>query len=507
MSTLALQLENITKVFPNVIANEGVNFDLRKGEVHALLGENGAGKSTLMNVVYGLYKADSGTIKIDGEIVTITNPNDAIAHGIGMVHQHFMLVPRFTILENVILGTDCRKGLVVDLKNARAKVQELCDKYKLNVNIDCQVRDLSVGIQQRVEIIKMLYRGAEILILDEPTAVLTPNEVEDLMETLRLFRTMGKSIIFISHKLWEVTALSDRVTVLRAGKVVDTVDTRNVTKESLATMMVGRDIVTNYRARELNLFEEVLRLENVCVKSKQTASSLKNISLCVRGGEIVGIAGVDGNGQREIGDAIVGVSALSGGKVYFKGKDYSQIKTRKRLQAGIAHIPEDRQRDGLIADFTIAENMIIDEYDQPPFTVKGVFVPKAMKRYADELIHRFDVRPPIHEILGKDLSGGNQQKVVVARELSRSPGFILAMQPTRGLDVGASEFVYKKLLEERNAGKGVLVISADLDELLMICDRILVLFEGEIMGEFVPGIIGYGQIGLMMGGQRLEGLA
>lgn len=504
-STPALNLKKITKKFTNVVANQDVDFTLEKGEIHALLGENGAGKSTLMNVVYGLYEPDGGTVEVNGRKVKINNPSDAIAHGIGMVHQHFMLVPRLTVVENIVLGM-CKSHFKIGIKEARDQIQALCDKYKFQINLDAQVRDLSVGVQQRVEIIKMLYRGADILILDEPTAVLTPQEVEELINMCNLFKEQGKSIIFISHKLWEVMRLSDRITILRNGRVVSTVRKEDTTKEELANLMVGRDILTSFGKRERLEGKEILKLEKVCMKGSQLASDLKEIDLTVHCGEIVGIAGVDGNGQSELGQAIIGVGKIASGRLCFNGLDITRTHTRERLQSGMAHIPEDRLRDGVVLDFSIAENLILNEYDTPPFTQKGVFYPKKVLENAEKIIKTFDIRPPYAQAKIRDFSGGNQQKVVIARELSCKPEFMLAMQPTRGLDVGASEFVHMKLIEERNQGKGVLVISADLDELLMICDRIAVLYEGQIIGEFVPGEINYTQIGLMMGGQRKEAI-
>lgn len=503
MDTLALELKGITKRFPNVVANSNVDFDLRKGEIHALLGENGAGKSTLMNVVYGLYTPEEGSIAINGSPVDIRDPNDAIRYGIGMVHQHFMLAPRLSVVENVVLGMSKSK-LHIGLKQARAKVQALCDQYHFNINVDAKIRDLSVGVQQKVEIIKVLYRDAEILIFDEPTAVLTPTEVEDLIQTLLLFKESGKSVIFISHKLWEVERIADRVTVLRDGKKVSTVDAHGVTKEDLANMMVGREIIMDYGNRADQHGPCMLELRDVCSTGKTRATSLKNIHLTVHGGEVVGVAGVDGNGQGELGDIIIGIKRPDSGEIRYKDQAITEVKTNARLKMGFAHIPEDRIRNGIVPEFSIEENLILDDYDQPPFTRRGVFYPKEVHRHAEQLIAEFDIRPPLTYPLIKTFSGGNQQKVVVAREFSRNPDFILAMQPVRGLDIGATDFVHQNLLHARNQGKGVLVVSADLDELLAICDRIYVIYEGRFMGVFRPGEISYAQIGLLMGGQALE---
>ena len=502
-NTPALECIGVTKRFADVVANKDVDFDVRYGEIHALLGENGAGKSTLMNVVYGLYEPEEGIVKINGEEVNIKNPNVAIQHGIGMVHQHFMLAPRLTVLENVVLGMTKSKWKI-GLKEARAKVQALCDQYHFNIDIDSKIRDLSVGVQQKVEIIKILYRDANILIFDEPTAVLTPNEVEELIDTLLLFKKSGKSVVFISHKLWEVERIADRVSILRDGRKVSTVDAKGVTKEEMANMMVGRDVDMDY-GKQPDLKGDVLfEMKDICSTARTRATSLKDINLTVKRGEVVGIAGVDGNGQSELGDVIVGVKKPDSGAIFYCGEDITKVNTRNRLASGIGHIPEDRIKNGMVGDFTIEENLILDNYDLPPFTRKGVFFPKEVHKNAVDLIERFDIRPPLTYPLIKNFSGGNQQKVVVAREFSRNPDFILAMQPVRGLDIGATAFVHQNLLKARNEKKGVLVVSADLDELLSICDRIYVIFEGELIGEFKPGTLSFAQIGLMMGGQTLE---
>ena len=499
----ALECIGITKRFADVVANSKVDFDVRRGEIHALLGENGAGKSTLMNVVYGLYEPEEGLVKVNGEEVHIKSPNIAIRHGIGMVHQHFMLAPRLTVLENVVLGMNKSKWNI-GLKEARSKIQALCDQYHFNIDIDSKIRDLSVGVQQKVEIIKILYRDANILIFDEPTAVLTPTEVEELIETLLLFKKSGKSVIFISHKLWEVERIADRVTILRDGRKVSTVEAKGVTKEEMASMMVGRKVELDYGQQPDLNGDMLFELKDISTTSRTRATSLKHIDLMVKRGEIVGIAGVDGNGQSDLGDVIVGVKKPDSGAILYHGKDITRLNTHKRLAAGIGHIPEDRIKNGMVGDFNIEENLILDNYDQPPFTKRGVFYPKEVHRNAVDLIERFDIRPPLTYPLIKNFSGGNQQKVVVAREFSRDPDFILAMQPVRGLDIGATAFVHQNLIDARNEKKGVLVVSADLDELLSICDRVYVIFEGELIGEFKPGSITYSQIGLMMGGQALE---
>lgn len=496
---IVLAMRNIIKRFSGVVANRNVNFELYRGEVHALLGENGAGKTTLMNILYGLYTPDTGEIFVKGQKVNIRSPKDAIDLGIGMVHQHFMLVPPLTAVENVILGIK-RSPFSLDLKKARQEILELCQKYNFKLDVDSRVRDLSVGAQQRIELIKALYRGADILIMDEPTAVLTPQEVEELFQILRQFTQAGKSVIFISHKLWEVMRIADRVTVLRGGEVVNTVYTRDTSREELAAMMVGRKVLMEYSKVAGSQEKPLLSLENLRVRGEQQASELKGVSFKVHEGEIVGIAGVDGNGQKELAEAIMGLRPVEGGRIIFAGQDITTWPTKARIQAGIAHVPEDRQKEGLVLDFTVAENLVLDTYDKPPFTRGKVFYPQEVKAFGRRLVKEFDIRPPNPEALVRTLSGGNQQKVVLARQISRKPRFLLALQPTRGLDVGATEFVHQRLLEEKQKGVAVLLISADLDEILLISDRVLVIYEGRIMGEVIPGQTTYTEIGLLMGG-------
>lgn len=502
MDTLnILEMRKITKRFPNVTANKGVNFAVKPGEVHALLGENGAGKTTLMNILYGLYEQDAGEIYVKGHKVRIQSPKDAIALGIGMVHQHFMLVPPLTVTENVILGLSTNLA-PLDLKQAEDKVQELSNKYNFQIDAKTRVKDLSVGAQQRVELIKALYRGADILILDEPTAVLTPLEVQELFAILRQFVASGKSVVFISHKLGEVMQISDRVTVLRSGELVDVVATSGITKEELAAMMVGRKITMEYEKTPVGGTTAMLELKEVHARGDLPASSLKGLSLDIKPGEVVGIAGVDGNGQRELAEVIMGLRPLAQGAIFFNGQNITQIATRNRMELGMAHIPEDRLKQGLVLDFTVAENLALDTYDKPPFTVRGVFYQNKLEEIGNKLVQEFDVRPARADALAKNFSGGNQQKIVLAREFSREPKFILAMQPTRGLDIGATEFVHRRLLAEKGKGAAVLLISADLDEVLLVADRVLVIYEGQIMGEFVPGQISLPEIGLMMGGTQ-----
>ncbi|MCI8476864.1 MAG: ABC transporter ATP-binding protein [Oscillospiraceae bacterium] len=503
MGEIILELKQVTKRFGHLIANNKVDFTLERGEVHALLGENGAGKTTLMNCLYGIYEAEEGEILLHGQPLKLSNPKDAIAHNIGMVHQHFMLVPPLTVLQNIVLGQSCTIS-PLNLAKARTEVQALCEKYHFQLNLDERVADLSVGAQQRVELVKALYRGADILILDEPTAVLTPNEVDGLFEILEQFVSQGKSIIIISHKLWEVKRISNRVTVLRSGSVVGTVNTADVEQEDLAAMMVGKKVTLSYEKTPVQSKEDILTLNNVSAAGPQRASSLKHISLHIRRGEIVGVAGVDGNGQLELSQAIMGLLPMQEGTVSYNGQDITHMPTRKRIEKGFAHIPEERMTQGLVMNFSVSENMILNCYDRAPFTVSHIFQNKAVKDNGVKLVEEYDVRPRSPEAFARSLSGGNQQKVIIAREFSQNPKLVVAVQPTRGLDIGASEFVHHKLLQAKEEGAGVLLISADLDEVLAVSDRVAVINEGEIMGEFIPGQIDYSQIGLMMGGTRLE---
>ena len=504
MEEYILEMKGITKVFGSLVADDCVNFNLRRGEVHALLGENGAGKTTLMNVLYGIYHADGGEIFYKGKKIELENSRDAIRAGIGMVHQHFMLVPPMTVLENIILGqSDNLKR--VDLKTPREKVAELCDTYGLQLDLDEKVSNLSVGEQQRVELIKALYRGAEILILDEPTAVLTPNEVKELFVILKQFVKQGKSIILISHKLWEVKRISDRCTVLRSGKLIGTVNTCDVEEGDMASMMVGKKVTLKYNKTPVLSDEPILKVDKMSAKGLNLASTLKEISFEIKKGEIVGIAGVDGNGQNTLGNALMGLMPISGGTISFDGTDITNMPTRDRLKEGFSFIPEDRMTQGLVMDFTLSENYILDRYETAPFTTKNIFFhSNAVCDYGEKLTKEYDVRPDDTEAYAKSLSGGNQQKVILARVLSSNPKLIIAMQPTRGLDIGASEFVHERLLQVKQKKAGVLLISADLDEILAVADRVLVINEGHFMGEFVPGAITYEKIGLMMGGMKQE---
>ncbi|TWH52060.1 ABC transporter ATP-binding protein [Sporomusa sp. KB1] len=500
-----LEMRNITKKFANVKACNGVTFFVKSGEVHALLGENGAGKTTLMNILYGFYRPEEGEIYLKGQLTDIDSPKDAISLGIGMVHQHFMLVPTLTVAENVILGLTANLKKL-DMEKAVEKVQQLSDQFNFQVDAKALVKDLSIGAQQKVELLKAIYRGADILILDEPTAVLTPQEVKELFTILRQFVAMGKSVIFISHKLWEVMQISNRVTVLRQGGFVDVVQTAEITKEVLADMMVGRSVVLEYAKTPVASSEALLALHGVCAEGDLPVSCLNEFSLCIKKGEVVGVAGVDGNGQRELAESIMGLRAVTKGQVCLNGKDITDMPIRKRIKLGMAHIPEDRLKQGLVLDFTVAENMALDTYDEPPLTCKGIFQPQKMQDIAQELIKEFDVRPPNYDAIIRNFSGGNQQKVILAREFTRSPQFILAVQPTRGLDIGATEFVHRRLLAEKEKGAAVLMISADLDEVLLVSDRVIVMYEGRIMGQFIPGEVSITDIGLMMGGTPQERL-
>lgn len=502
--SVLLEMQNITKRFPGVIANNNVTFELKKGEVHALLGENGAGKTTLMNVLYGFYQPDSGKILLKGKEIKISSPKEAISYGIGMVHQHFMLVPTLTVVENVILGIES-SPIKLDTNNARKKILELCEKYNFKIEVDKKVSELSIGVQQKVELIKALYHGADILIMDEPTAVLTPTDVEELFITLRQLVETGKSVVFISHKLWEIMRISDRVTILKGGEYVSTCNTNETTKEELASKMVGREITTEYDKGSVKEIGFSIKLEKIYAKGDSKASDLKDINIELHKGEILGIAGVDGNGQKELAEAIMGLRPIESGTIHFDGnKDITNWNVKERINAGIGYIPADRLKQGLVLDFTVSENLILNTFDKTPFTVKGIFEPEAVDENGKNMVKEFDIRPQNQSAHARNLSGGNQQKIILARELSKSPKFVLAEQPTRGLDVGASEFVYQRLLQEKNRGGAVLLLSADLDEILLVSDRVLVIYEGQIMGEFIPGEISYTDIGLMMGGTPRE---
>jgi general nucleoside transport system ATP-binding protein len=482
-----LELRGITKQFPGVLANDHVDFDLVPGEVHALLGENGAGKSTLMNIVYGLYSADEGEILLKGKPVRFSSSRDAIRAGIGMVHQHFMLIPVMTVAENIVLAEEpTHGGGLLDYDAATKRVRELADSFNFAIDPNEKVEDIGVGQEQRVEILKALYRRADILILDEPTAVLTPQEAVELFGILRTLKQEGMAIIFISHKLNEVLDIADRVTVLRRGKKIETVPTTGATREGLAKLMVGREVLLRVEKNPAQPAEPLLTVGNLTVLDDRNLQAVRDVSFEVRAGEIVGIAGVDGNGQTELIDALTGLRKVDSGRVVVAGKDVTNESAREALDAGLGHIPEDRHRRGLVLDFTLAENIALHDYREPPDSRFGWLYPSRLIARARRLLKEFDVRGGGPVTPASALSGGNQQKVVVAREVSRDPRVLLAAQPTRGLDVGAIEFVHRRLVEERDEGRAVLLVSLELEEILSLADRILVIYEGRIVGEYGP---------------------
>ena len=499
-----VELRGVTKRFPGVVANDRVDFGVRSGEVHALLGENGAGKSTLMKVLYGMYAPDEGEIWLNGKPVSIASPTDAIELGIGMIHQHFMLVESLTVAENVALGLPSSRGPLTDLDHVSKRIQELADVYGLRVDPNAYIWQLAVGQKQRVEILKALYRGAALLILDEPTAVLTPQEVDEFFVTLRQMTNDGHAIIFISHKLHEVLDISDRVTVLRDGKQVDSCDIEGCTKESLAEMMVGREVIMKPYRVALEAGDARLTLQNLHALSDRETPALRGVDLAVHSGEILGLAGVSGNGQRELAEVITGLRPLTEGRVLLKGQDVTDLRPGPRTELDMAYIPEERMRDGMIQNFSVAENTILRDHDKQPFARRGFLLLRTIAQYADKLIKAFQIKTPSRDTPAKSLSGGNIQKVVLARELSRQPQVLIAAQPTRGVDIGATEYVHAQLLEEREKGTAILLISEDLDEVMALSDRIAVIYEGQIMGivggqEATPE-----QLGLLMAGVREE---
>jgi general nucleoside transport system ATP-binding protein len=483
----ALELRGITKRFGPVVANDRVDFDLRRGEVHALLGENGAGKSTLMSILYGLYSPTEGEIYVNGEHVEIDSPSKAIELGIGMVHQHFMLVPVMTVAENIVLGAEPRSGGgMLDVREARARVKELSERYGLAVDPDPVIEDVTVGTQQRVEILKTLYRGARILVLDEPTAVLTAQEAADLFKVLKSLQEAGVAIVFISHKLNEVLEIADRVTVLRRGKKIDTVPTEGATEQSLARLMVGRDVLLRVDKPTAKIENPVLEVEDLRVLDDRELEAVRGLSMEVRGGEIVALAGVDGNGQQELVEAIAGLRVPESGHIRVAGKDVTGRGVRTTTEAGVAHIAEDRQLRGLVLDFTLTENLALREYREEPLSKNGFLSIKSMRRRANELLTEYDVRGRDADLPASSLSGGNQQKVCIAREIASNPQLLIAHQPTRGLDVGAIEFVHRRLVSERDSGRGILLVSLEFEEVRSLADRILVIYEGQIVGEYPP---------------------
>jgi general nucleoside transport system ATP-binding protein len=499
-----LELRQITKRFPGVLANDAVDFDLRQGEVHALLGENGAGKSTLMNILYGLYTPDEGKILLRGKPIELGSTKAAIEHGIGMVHQHFMLIPVMTVAENIVLATEPRHaGVLLDYDAARKRVREISERYGLAVEPDARVERITVGQQQRVEILKALYRGAEILALDEPTAVLTPQEAQELFAIVRSLTEQGKSIIFITHKLNEVLEIADRITTLRRGKVVGTVPAEGATEESLARMMVGREVLLRVDKKPAEPGEPLLEVEDLNVIDDRGLDAVRGVSLTVRAGEIVGLAGVDANGQSELIDAITGLRPVKSGHVRIAGKDITNASSREAIDTGVGHIPEDRHRRGLVLPFTLAENLALHGYRKPPESKRGLLFPRKMVERARRLLREFDVRGGTPQTPAGALSGGNQQKVVLAREIDVDPRVLIAAQPTRGLDVGAIEFVHRRLVEQRDDGRAVFLVSLELEEILSLSDRILVIYEGQIVGEFPPTATEE-ELGFAMTGGRRE---
>jgi general nucleoside transport system ATP-binding protein len=496
-----LELRGITKQFPGVLANDNVDFDLRRGEVHALLGENGAGKSTLMNIVYGLYRPDEGEILLKGKRVSFSSSKDAIQAGIGMVHQHFMLIPVMTVAENIILAEEPTHAGLLDQEAAEKRVQELANSFNFHIDPHAKIENIGVGQQQRVEILKALYRKADVLILDEPTAVLTPQEAVELSGILRTLQQEGMAIIFITHKLNEVLDVADRITVLRRGKMIETVPAEGATREGLARLMVGREVLLRVDKTPGQPKEPLLTVENLSVLDDRALHAVSDVSFQVRAGEIVGIAGVDGNGQSELIDAVTGLRSAESGRVVVGDKEVTNEGARAALDAGLGHIPEDRHRRGLVLDFTLAENIALHDYNEPPDSRLGWLYPGRLIARARRLLEAFDVRGGGPVTRASALSGGNQQKVVVAREVERDPRVLLAAQPTRGLDVGAIEFVHRRLVEERDQGRAILLVSLELEEILSLSDRILVIYEGRIVGEYGPDVSAE-ELGIAMTGAR-----
>jgi simple sugar transport system ATP-binding protein len=497
----ALQARGMTKRFPGVLANDHVDLDLRPGEIHALLGENGAGKSTLMNLLYGLYRPDEGHIYIKGKEVHFSGPSDAIASGIGMVHQHFMLIPPFTVTENIMLGGETTSvGGVLDEDTASRRIKELSQEYGLEVNPDAKVEDLPVGSQQRVEILKAFYRNADILILDEPTAVLTPQEARDLFIIMRRLADDGKAIVFITHKLKEVLAIADRITVLRLGRVAGTADPKTASEAQLASLMVGRDVILEIKKKPANPGKAVLAIDNLQVKDNRGQMAVDGLSLEVREGEILGIAGIEGNGQTELVEALTGLRKPIGGKITLSGREVTQTPTRVLIDRGLAHVPEDRHKYGLVLTYPISDNMVLNTYDEKPFAQGVLRNDRSIVEFAKGLVRKFDVRTPGIAVLARNLSGGNQQKTILARELSRHISLLVASQPTRGLDVGSIEFIHKQIVAQRDEGVAVLLVSAELDEVLALSDRIGVIYKGKLVAVIPRAEATREKVGILMTG-------
>ena len=499
-----IEMREITKVFGEFVANDKINLELRKGEIHALLGENGAGKSTLMNMLAGLLEPTSGEIVVNDQVVKLDSPSKAASLGIGMVHQHFMLVEAFTVAENIILGSELTKNGVLDIARATREINELSDRYGLAVDPTAKVADISVGAQQRVEILKTLYRGADILIFDEPTAVLTPSEIDELMAIMKNLVKEGKSIILITHKLDEIRAVSDRVTVIRRGKSIETVEIAGATNADLAEMMVGRSVSFKTEKQEAQPKEVVLSIKDLVVNENRGVPAVKNLSLDVRAGEIVGIAGIDGNGQSELIQAITGLRKIESGSVELKGQSIVGLHPRQITEMSVGHVPEDRHRDGLVLEMMISENIALQTYYKEPLSKKGILNYTNIIGYAKQLMQEFDVRAASEIVPASALSGGNQQKAIIAREVDRNPDLLIVSQPTRGLDVGAIEYIHKRLIQERDNGKAVLVVSFELDEILNVSDRIAVIHDGKIQGIVTPETTNKQELGVLMAGGELE---
>ncbi len=506
-TTYAIEMLHITKRFPGIVANDNVSLQLRRGEIHALLGENGAGKSTLMSVLFGMYQAEEGVIKKNGEVVKINSPNDANDLGIGMVHQHFKMVECFSVLDNIILGVEDTKFGMLRRDKAREKVMALSKRYGLSVDPDAIVEDITVGMQQRTEILKMLYRDNEILIFDEPTAVLTPQEIEELLQIMRNLAAEGKSVLFITHKLNEIMAVADRCTILRKGKYIGTVDVKDTTRDELSRMMVGRDVEFAVQKQTATPGEVVLSVKDLCLASKRSKrNSVNKVSFDVHAGEIVCIAGIDGNGQSELIYGITGLESVQSGTVSFAGRDITNAAIRKRSKMGMSHIPEDRHKHGLVLDYSLEDNLILQRYYEPEYTNKAGFLRRNnIRAQANRLIEQFDVRSGQGSVtMARAMSGGNQQKAIFAREISSDPRLLVAVQPTRGVDVGAIETMHRQFVIERDAGKAILLVSFELDEVMSMADRILVMYEGEIVGELDPKTTTVKELGLYMAGAKRE---
>ena len=506
MSEYVIEMCNITKEFPGIIANDNITLQLKKGEIHALLGENGAGKSTLMSVLFGLYQPEKGVIKKDGKEVKIKDPNDANALGIGMVHQHFKLVHNFSVLQNIILGVETTKGGFLKMDDARKKVMTLSEQYGLRVDPDALIENITVGMQQRVEILKMLYRDNEILIFDEPTAVLTPQEIDELMKIMKGLAAEGKSILFITHKLNEIKAVADRCTVLRKGKYVGTVNVADVSKEEMSEMMVGRKVSLNVEKEPSHPSEVVFEVEGLTVVNKEHGKKVvDNVSFQVRRGEIVCIAGIDGNGQSELIQAVTGLIKADSGTVKLKGEDITHASIRHRNTHGMSHIPEDRHKHGLVLDYPLSYNLVLQSYFEPEYCQAGFLKYDKINQYAEKLIGKYDIRSGQGgSTIARSMSGGNQQKAIVAREIDRDPDLLIAVQPTRGLDVGAIEYIHRQIVAERDRNKAVLLVSLELDEVMNLSDRILVIYEGQIVADLDPSNVTVQELGLYMAGSKRE---